>query len=213
METLKLIINCFNTSLLLSSRISTNLAGNQPVTKIPEIIYVKLTVRQIEVKWLIQMAAVGVNTREEKSTDLWGHWALQPNSVHPSVRWSEKWRLKKITMGYKLEARCVVCVCVCVCVCVHVLRQQEGKQCLVCYDSQWWCHSSWSPVRRHHVAQSPAKPLPVSACCATPQESFRDLAGGSPSSSQESSPRETRRESQVKNVQFDVTISNIGLKS
>ena len=117
METLKLIINCFNTSLLLSSRISTNLAGNQPVTKIPEIIYVKLTVRQIEVKWLIQMAAVGVNTREEKSTDLWGHWALQPNSVHPSVRWSEKWRLKKITMGYKLEARCVVCVCVCVRVC------------------------------------------------------------------------------------------------
>lgn len=33
-------------------------------------------------------------------------------------------------MGYESETRCVVCVS------VHVLRQQEGKQCLVCYDSQ-----------------------------------------------------------------------------
>lgn len=60
METLiKLIINCFNTSLLLSSRISTNLAGNQPVTKIPQIILVKLTVR-----------------KKKKDLSRWQVWAL-----------------------------------------------------------------------------------------------------------------------------------------
>lgn len=60
METLiKLIINCFNTSLLLSSRISTNLAGNQPVTKIPQIIHVKLTVR-----------------KKKKDLSRWQVWAL-----------------------------------------------------------------------------------------------------------------------------------------
>lgn len=53
METLiKLIINCFNTSLLLSSRISTNLAGNQPVTKIPQIIHVELTVKSKKKNYL-----------------------------------------------------------------------------------------------------------------------------------------------------------------
>lgn len=66
-----------------------------------------------------------------------------------------------------------------------------GVHACVRHDSQWWCHSSWSPVHRHRVAQSQAKPLPVSAGCETPQESFRDLAGGSPWSNQESVPIET----------------------
>lgn len=62
-------------------------------------------------------------------------------------------------------------------------------------NSQWWCHSFWSPIHHRRDVRNPAKPLLVSVCYETPQESFHGLSGGSPWSNLESDPGEKRTKS------------------
>ncbi len=134
----------------------------------------------------------------------WKQWVLMHKKGHTSkaielsnptvfiLLWDDLKKKDKNPVGYESEERGHV-------QCVYMVGNNK-KRCFVwvhlcvSHDSQWWCHSSWSPVHRHRVAQSPAKPLPVSFGCETPRESFHDLAGGSPWSSQGSGPREKRWE-------------------